>query len=207
VVGQSNAVGPTGISDAVYAGEPVDPNLDLYINGVLTTTWDPLNGVGILPYIGEAMLNAGIANPVIVVEASSGVDMDNLIAVQQPESTAMLTTLSLDAYDAVIIIHGEADSQTEANANAYAGKLVTLYDALKVDSPGVPFWVSQVRTTYEPTYPYHATVRATQVAFDSTTGVTVIPTSDLTLHDTVHYLARPGTEGFERLAFRFAALF
>lgn len=207
MLGQSNAIGPTGITDPVYANKPIDPALEVWINGVEQTTWSNTIGVGILPYIDDAMLNAGIANPIIVVEAGSGQDMDTMIGTQQPDSTTMLTTIGRDAYDAVILIHGEADSQTEVDANAYAGKLVTLYDALKVDSPGVPLWISQVRTTEVGTYPYHATVRAAQVAFDATTGVTVIATSDLVLHDTVHYRASPGGEGFERLAFRFAALF
>lgn len=209
ILGQSNALGPTGISDGVWGGKPVQPGLAVWTNGVLTTTYEPTTrGVGIVPYLGDAMLNAGVANPTIVVEALSGIDMDSVLANQVPDSTAMLVTLGIDAYDAVILIHGEADSQTEVEANAYAGKLVTLYDALKADSgPDVPLWISPVRTTEVGVYPFHETVRASQVAYDATSGVVVIPTSDLVLHDTVHYRAMPGYEGFERLAFRFAAQF
>ncbi len=192
LIGQSNAAqGP--VPDTFYAGKTIGypyptGSGTLYLNGVQLTVYPAGDGCAVMPFLMKAMLDSGAVSPILVVEGAGGLDMDNMLGTQLPDGLAMLGTIGRSAYTHCVFIHGEKDSQLQADADAYRGKLDTFRSDLHAGSSGTPLIVPLVRTTDAATYPFTATTIAAQLDFDADwSDVHTVDGSDLPTFDLTHY--------------------
>lgn len=163
MLGQSNHdAGPT--TDSNFGGKAVVGGT-YWKDGVLTATWP--NPCGPAPYIMQALVRAGVPNPVLVNRAVLSTSVTYMTDTELPLAVADLVTIGEDDYDLVITWQGEKDSRVEADADDYAANIATFLATARSDFPSATIVGATLLTTdngsgsFPPgTYPYYATVDA-----------------------------------------------
>jgi hypothetical protein len=207
VFGQSNAAGSHEDDTTYTVGSAVSANYTVIGTGSTYATWPAhgaTDGVGPLPYLGNALVAAGVPHPIFVRRARTATGMKDLLQVDFAPGIADCVTLG-KAPTHVVLIHGETDSQDIDTANAYLGSLRRFRDNVRSYWPTCRIIVTRLCTT---TYgDYYATVWAAQAAFVAETpnSVLVDTTGFGLAADAVHYSVGAGG-GFNQLGNAIAAV-
>ncbi len=123
-MGQSNIVGGNAAIDTTWGLQPVQDGVTLIWNGVQLDTY--FNIVGIVPYIIEELLAAGVDPEAltVIVQGDGGKSIQQMKSIYQPGAMADIAALN-KVPDAVVYWQGNADAGDVADTAAYEVRLNT----------------------------------------------------------------------------------
>lgn len=205
-MGQSNIVGGNAAIDTTWGLQPVQSGVTLIWNGVVLTEY--FNIVGIVPYIIEELLAAGVnANDLtVIVRGEGGKSIQQMKSIYQPGAVGDLADLGLIP-DALVYWQGNADAGDAGDTAAYEVRLNTfIRDYWDRTWPGIQVAIVELLGDVEAGAAAIRTAEVNAVAANPTIAYSVFtrtPT-ELATSDGLH--CTPNTGGsYEEAAQRVAA--